>query len=184
MVIRKKAATPKTKKPKVKKRYLDGTLEFKNKPSLDYHLELKSYKQEGLIQSFLVPAIGETERNKYGAVKVMVNEHVFDSIMESRYYIKLLREKQAGSVKTFVLQPGYLLQPSYKKTVNGKVKTIRKIEYFADFLVTYKDGTEAVIDVKGKVTDVFAIKKKLFEYVHQDKVLQCVQLKRNQWIDI
>jgi hypothetical protein len=37
------------------------------------------------------------------------------------------------------------------------------MHYVADFLVTYKDGTEKVVDVKGFETPVFKIKRILFE---------------------
>ena len=184
MAPRRRAASKPKKTSAVKKRYLDGKLEFKNKAMLDFHLELKGRKKAGEISSFLVPAINEVVKNKYGAVKVMIDGHVFDSIMESRYYLHLLEEKRAGRIVSFVLQPAYLLLPSFKKMVNGKMKTFRKMEYVADFLVTDDKGIETVIDVKGTVTDVFALKRKLFEYAHQDKTLKCVQLKRKQWIDI
>lgn len=62
------------------------------------------------------------------------------------------------------LQPVYELQEGYKR---GKRK-VQPITYIADFLVTYKDGRQAVIDVKGVKTEVYRIKKKLFEYKYPD----------------
>ena len=184
MAPRKRATGKPKKTSAVKKRYLDGKLEFKNKAMLDFHLELKGRKKDEEISSLLVPVINEVVKNKYGAVKVMIDGHVFDSIMESRYYLHLLEEQRTGRIASFSLQPAYLLMPSFKKMVDGKMKTFRKMEYIADFLVTDTEGNETVIDVKGTVTDVFALKRKLFEYAHQDKTLRCVQLKRKQWATI
>ena len=39
----------------------------------------------------------------------------------------------------------------------------QSITYIADFVVTYPDGRVEVEDTKGKYTEVFKIKQKLFE---------------------
>ena len=65
------------------------------------------------------------------------------------------------------LQPRFLLQESFKK--NGK--TFRKIEYIADFMYE-EDGKVIVEDVKGMKTDVFKLKRKLFEYKYPDLTLK------------
>lgn len=50
-----------------------------------------------------------------------------------------------------------------EKYVNPEGVKRRAITYVADFLVTYHDGREEVVDVKGVETDVFKIKRVLFE---------------------
>ena len=60
-----------------------------------------------------------------------------------------------------------MLQPGFTK--NGKRH--RPITYRADFRVRYKDGHEAIIDVKGYKTQVFRIKQKMFEYKYPEKEL-------------
>ena len=174
-----KRASTKSKKPK--KAYTDGKLEFKSQALLSYHLTLKEHKKNGLIQEFAVPTIGDKTKNKHGAMKVMVDGHLFDSAMESRYYIHLLEQKLAGEVLDFSLQPRFELQPGFKKTINGKVKTFRKIEYIADFIVVDKNNEESTIDVKGQLTDTFRLKQKMFEYVYPDRTLTLLKLVRGKW---
>ncbi|USK61967.1 DUF1064 domain-containing protein [Peribacillus asahii] len=99
--------------------------------------------------------------NKYGNKKVMVDGHEFDSIAESKYYEQLKWLLASKQIKSFKLQPRYLLQDSFKK--NGV--TFRKIEYVADFEVHRLDGVIEVIDVKGAPpTAEFKLKHKLFEH--------------------
>lgn len=98
---------------------------------------------------------------KYHNKKVEYDGYTFDSIREKNYYIKLKLLEKAGKIKELELQKEYELQPSFK--LNNK--TSRKITYRADF--TYKtteDDKLHVIDVKGFRTDVYRLKKKLFEY--------------------
>ena len=98
---------------------------------------------------------------KYHNKKVSYDGYTFDSIKEKNYYIKLKLLEKAGKIKELELQKEFELQPSFK--LNNK--TNRKITYKADF--TYKtteDNKIHVIDVKGFKTDVYRLKKKLFEY--------------------
>jgi hypothetical protein len=41
---------------------------------------------------------------------------------------------------------------------------IKAITYAADFLVTYRDGHQEIVDVKGVLTPQFRDKKKTFEF--------------------
>ena len=109
--------------------------------------------------------------NKYKNKKTMVDGIKFDSEMESHYYIYLKQLKEIGEVVDFVLQPTYLLQEGFY--LNGK--RIRPITYKADFKVIYKDGHEEVIDVKGKLTEEFKIKRKMLLYRYRDINFKCVQ---------
>ena len=109
--------------------------------------------------------------NKYKNKKTIVDGIKFDSEMESHYYIYLKQLKEIGEVVDFVLQPTYLLQEGFD--LNGK--RIRPITYRADFKVIYKDGHEEVIDVKGKLTEEFKIKRKMLLYRYIDINFKCVQ---------
>ena len=109
--------------------------------------------------------------NKYNNKKTIVDGIKFDSEMESHYYIYLKQLKEIGEVVDFVLQPTYLLQEGFN--LNGK--RIRPITYKADFKVIYKDGHEEVIDVKGKLTEEFKIKRKMLLYRYRDINFKCVQ---------
>ena len=104
---------------------------------------------------------------KYHNKKVKYDGYTFDSIREKNYYIKLKLLEKSGKIKELELQKEFELQPSFK--LNNK--TSRKITYRADF--TYKtteDDKLHVIDVKGFKTDVYKIKKKLFEYKYRIEI--------------
>lgn len=107
-------------------------------------------------------------RHKYGARKTMVDNINFDSAAEARYYQQLKLLKRAGEVIDFDLQPVYTLVDGFTK--NGK--KFRPITYRADFLVTYKDGSTKVIDVKGAITKEYTIKRKLFEWRYPDLTIE------------
>ena len=122
--------------------------------------------------------------NKYKNKKTMVDGIKFDSEMESHYYLYLKQLKEMGEVVDFILQPAYLLQEGFD--LNGK--RIRPITYRADFKVIYKDGHEEVIDVKGKLTEEFKIKRKMLLYKYRDITFKCVQERGRKpnkyWIEI
>lgn len=122
--------------------------------------------------------------NKYNNKKTIVDGIKFDSEMESHYYIYLKQLKEIGEVVDFILQPTYLLQEGFN--LNGK--RIRPITYKADFKVIYKDGHEEVIDVKGKLTEEFKIKRKMLLYRYRDINFKCVQERGRKpnkyWIEI
>lgn len=104
---------------------------------------------------------------KYHNKKVKYDGYTFDSIREKNYYIKLKLLEKSGKIKELGLQKEFELQPSFK--LNNK--TSRKITYRADF--TYKtteDDKLHVIDVKGFKTDVYKLKKKLFEYKYRIEI--------------
>lgn len=106
-------------------------------------------------------------RSKYNVSsdksKRTLNGIVFDSILEKRFYEEVvLPEYASGNITSFEMQKKYILQPSFKHSG----KSYLPISYIADFVLVYSDGHEEVIDVKGNVDNVFAIKKKmlLFHY--------------------
>ena len=104
---------------------------------------------------------------KYHNKKVKYDGYTFDSIREKNYYIKLKLLEKSGKIKELELQKEFELQPSFK--LNNK--TSRKITYRADF--TYKtteDDKLHVVDVKGFRTDVYRLKKKLFEYKYRIEI--------------
>jgi hypothetical protein len=123
----------------------------------------------------------KVKTGKFGSIKTEVDGIIFDSKMESQYYTYLKGLKANGEIKDFRLQPEYVLLESYKK--GGR--TIRAIKYVGDFLIEYNDGSEVVIDVKGKETEAFKIKRKLFDARYPDKILQLVKWKNEAegWVD-
>lgn len=108
--------------------------------------------------------------SKYRNKKVQIDMYVFDSIAESKRYRELAMLEKAGYIENLELQPRFLLQESFRK--NGK--TYRKIEYIADF--QYKEKDNIIIeDVKGKETEVFKLKRKLFEYKYPHLTIRIVK---------
>lgn len=100
--------------------------------------------------------------------------------MELDYYEYLLELKEAGDVIDIELQPAFLLQDKFKY-MN---KTIRKIEYKADFKVTYSNGLVEVIDVKGMVLNDFKLKLKLARCKYRDTVFKCIRKYKGKWVDL
>lgn len=120
---------------------------------------------------------------KYGAQKTIVDGIKFDSGMEAEYYGYLKKLKSQGFIRSFTLQPVYILLPAF--IFNGK--KIQPIKYKGDFLVTYADGRQEIIDVKGKETVDFKLKKKMFRSVYNQDI-RCVTkaplVDGGGWIDL
>ena len=99
---------------------------------------------------------------KYGNKWCIIDGIKFQSIKEGVYYQYLKSEKLQGRVKDFKRQVTFRLE------VNG----ILVCRYIADFVVTYKDGSKKVIDVKGFKTDVYKLKKSLMFAVNGIKIIE------------
>ena len=100
--------------------------------------------------------------NKYHNTKVIYNGIKFDSKKEMERYKNLKILERTNYICNLELQKKFLLQEGY---TNAKGKKIRPIYYIADFYYyDYIDNKWVVEDVKGVRTDVYKLKKKLFEY--------------------
>ena len=98
---------------------------------------------------------------KYKSKKTIVDDIQFDSRLEAKRYTELKLLQKSGKIKELQLQPSFELIPSFKK--NGK--TFRKSTYKADFqYIDTETGKTIVEDVKGFKTELYKLKKKLFEY--------------------
>lgn len=101
--------------------------------------------------------------NKYHNKKCIYKDMTFDSKKERDYYVILemmLKNNQITDLKT---QVKFELQPSFK----FKGKTIRSINYIADFTYIDKKNKLHIIDVKSEATKkdkVYRLKKKIFQY--------------------
>lgn len=99
--------------------------------------------------------------NKYRNNKVIVDDIEFDSKKEANRYKELKLLEKYGKINDLKLQPKFLLQESFKK--NGK--TYRAIHYIADFSYYDIENKNYVVeDTKGMKTEVYKLKKKMFEY--------------------
>ena len=111
-------------------------------------------------------------RNKYGNKKTTAGGVTFDSKAEAMYYLGLLADKKKGFVKSIELQPKFELLPKFEK---DGVK-YSALKYVADFRVLLTDGREQIVDVKGVETEVFKIKRKIFEYKYPDLSLVVIKV--------
>lgn len=103
--------------------------------------------------------------NKYGNKKVKRDGMIFDSKLEEARYCQLKLLERAKEIKDLRRQVTFELQPKYKK---GD-KYILPINYVADFVYyDVRKGKTIVEDTKGFKTDVYKLKKKMFEYLYSE----------------
>ena len=98
---------------------------------------------------------------KYNAKKTVLDGITFASRKEGKRYQELRLLERAGEIQGLQLQTPYVLIPKQ----NGE----RACKYIADF-VYMEDGKQVVEDVKGKLTPVYIIKRKLMLWVHGIKI--------------
>ena len=104
----------------------------------------------------------QTGRNKYHAKKTMFNGMKYDSKKEASKAMELTTLKKAKQIKDF---------ESHKK-IELYANGIRVCNYYADFVVTHKDGSTEIIDIKSKVTatPIFRLKWKILEAQLKDEL--------------
>ncbi len=121
-------------------------------------------------------------KNKYGNKTVVIDDITFDSAMEGKYYTYLKQLQTEGIVSEILTQKKYTLLEGFRK--DGK--KFLPITYLADFEVHYQDGHIEVIDVKGMVTETFAVKRKLFEYRYSHLKLRVLTFSKidGGWIEL
>jgi DnaJ-class molecular chaperone len=136
--------------------------------------------------------------------QTIVNGITFHSKTEAEYYEHLLKDKDISHI---TLQPKYTLLKAFEVECSkclgeGKSpspKTDRLINckycsgtgkkgrqawtYKADFKVTFHDGREEVIDVKGHANERFPLVKKVWERKH-GKELIVVKKKGKEWVRV
>lgn len=98
-------------------------------------------------------------RSKYHAKKTVVDGITFDSRREADRYLVLKSMEEDGCIEDLRRQVRYELVPAFD--VDGK--HYRPVFYVADF-VYRENGHEVIEDVKGVVTDVYRLKRKLVAY--------------------
>lgn len=98
--------------------------------------------------------------NKFHAKKTEIDGIIFDSKHEAERYAELKLLERGRVITDLTLQPRFELQEGY---TSPSGKRVRPITYIADFMYT-EDGKTVVEDAKGMKTDVYRLKKKIFEY--------------------
>ena len=110
-----------------------------------------------------------TMRNKFGAKKAKREykgeKYEFPSRAEAAFFDKLISEYRGGRINGFTVQPSFTISTGYTiatdKTKSGKSK-VPGMKYTADFRVMENDGRVTIIEVKGKITTDYTMRKKLF----------------------
>jgi hypothetical protein len=102
-------------------------------------------------------------RSKYRNKKTYVGEIAFDSKKEAARYQELKLLEKAGEIDGLALQQRFEILPKHGRN--------RAVFYVADF-VYVKDGEMVVEDCKGFRTDVYKLKKKMFEYKYDIEILE------------
>ena len=130
------------------------------------HTKNSKHQQEHLTANEFRRYNGLSKR-KYNNKRIEIDGYTFDSKLEADFYLRLKPLVKAGKIKELKIHPRYLLQEGFSK--NGK--HFNPIYYVADFEVTYDDGVTVIYDTKGMRTEVYKIKRKLFEYRYRDKTI-------------
>ena len=107
------------------------------------------------------PHVKRRRKSKYNNRKTIVNGITFDSKLEAKRYHELLLMRKAGAISDLELQKRFILQEGY---TNGDGRKIRPIHYICDFYYFDCQSKKMVVeDVKGQKTQVYLLKKKMFE---------------------
>lgn len=94
-------------------------------------------------------------RNKYRSVSSTYNGIQYHSKAEAAYAAELDLRKKAGDIKSWERQVKCSID------VNGYHIT----NYYIDFVIEHNDGSSEYIEVKGFETEVWRLKRKLFEAI-------------------
>lgn len=100
---------------------------------------------------------------KYGNKTCFVDGIRFDSRREADYYGQLKMEKRAKLIKDFERQVEFDLYGWGYSNPEGGLCKKRVCSHIVDFFVTLNDGEKEVREVKGFATDIWDLKRKLFE---------------------
>lgn len=106
-------------------------------------------------------------KNKYKNEKIIHNGIKFDSKQELDFYLFLIKQQEIGVARSIQLQPKVTIQPTFKK----QGKRYLAITYSPDFLVRYVNGKEIYYDVKGMSTQAGELRRKMFIYQNDIKLV-------------
>ena len=112
----------------------------------------------------------DAKENKYHNIKIEYDGIKFASKKELNHFIALKQLEKLGFIKELELQKVFELQPKY---INNHGEHIRAITYIADFYYYDNKLNKYVVeDTKGFKTDVYKLKKKIFEYVYPNLAIK------------
>lgn len=95
-------------------------------------------------------------RNKYGAKKMTVDGHTYDSQAEGK----------RGEILKLMQVAGEISDLRFQVVFPVMINDILVFKYMADSCYTNKEGEAIIEDVKGVYTTVYKLKKKCVEAYH------------------
>ena len=107
-------------------------------------------------------------RSKYGAIRTTIDGITFASKAEARRYAELQILLKSGEITDLKLQPKYPLVfiPSKGRD------SVNVGSYIADFWYRKRNKEVVVEDVKGMLTPVYRLKKKMVEAIYNIKIVE------------
>lgn len=120
-----------------------------------------------------------TRKGKYNAAGERIDGIFFHSKAEGQRYLQLKALQEKGEIENLKLQPAYECVVKNKKITT----------YRADFKYDVIDDRGHVIksvveDVKGMLTDIYKLKKKLVEACYDIKILEIPAKDIPKWDDV
>jgi len=99
-------------------------------------------------------------KHKFNAVQTVCDGIKFPSKKEAKYYQDLKLRQKAGEIILFLRQVPFYLPGNTK--------------YVVDFQEFHSDGSVHFVDVKGKETEMFIMKKKQVEALYPPVIIEVV----------
>lgn len=122
--------------------------------------------------------LNKSRRGKYNANGQKIDGHWFASAAEAKRYLQLKDMQQDDLIEDLVLQP------SYPIVHHGKPITTYRADFRYVVLNELKRSEAVVVeDVKGMVTDVYLIKKKLVEAQYNLKINEIPARDVDKWVN-
>lgn len=114
--------------------------------------------------------ITPSKQPKYRNKKTTLDNRKFSSRKEAERYAELEILLRAGIITSFEWQVPFVVFDGF---IKNNIK-YQPITYVADFVVRYPDGHKEIEDTKEKITttEVFKIKRKLFEARYSDLTIK------------
>ena len=107
-------------------------------------------------------------RSKYGAIRTTIDGITFASKAEARRYAELQILLKSGEITDLKLQPKYPLVFTPRKGADP----VNVGSYIADFWYRKRNKEAVVEDVKGMLTPVYRLKKKMVEAIYSIKIVE------------
>jgi len=109
------------------------------------------------------------KQSKYKNKKVVIDGIKFDSQKEANRYVELKLMEDTDYIKDLELQKKFELIPKYE--INGR--KVRAMNYICDFYYYDVLNKKYIVeDVKGMKTQVYKLKKKMFEYKYKIEIIE------------